>query len=124
MTSRGPGRLFLSEAEARRYTWFRETGLQYQASSYVPRRVFERFAVVVGVLVTYHPERDRGVRFDVHYFGLRAGDLERARAGDGERPYEAVTFDEIQQRITRPINNFRLEQAARRHTRRPLEALP
>ncbi|HOI13748.1 MAG TPA: hypothetical protein PLG75_07815 [Methanoculleus sp.] len=124
MTSRGSGRLFLSEAEARRYAWFRETVLQYRATSYVPRRVFERFAVVAGVLVTYHPERDRSVKFDVHYFGLRAGDLERARTGDGERPFEAVTFDEIRQRITRPINNLGLEQAVRWHTRRPLDALP
>jgi hypothetical protein len=124
MTSRGPGQVFLTAEQAGQFSWFREAVLQYRATSYVPRRVFERFAVVAGVLVTYHPERNRGVRFDVHYFGLRAGDLERARTGDGKRPYEAVALDEIRQRITRPINNLGLERAVRQHARSPPEALP
>jgi len=120
----GEGATYLTEEEELTYEWYREIIFHDRRTGQVFKPYLQPFALVAAVIVSHHPHRPPGTRYDVHVFGLRDADRERSyipadvfferlkeEAAYPEKelppvtpryswPGEALTFDEIRERIT------------------------
>jgi len=119
----GEGAIYLTGEEELTYEWYRELIFCDRRTGQVFKPYLQPFALVAAVIVSHHPHRPPGTRYDVHVFGLRDSDRERSYIPAGvffERlkdeaaypekelppvtprhswPGEALTLDEIGKRI-------------------------
>ena len=120
----GEGATYLTEEEELTYEWYREIIFCDRRTGRIFKPYLQPFALVAAVIVSHHPHRPPGTRYDVHVFGLRDADRERSyipadvfferlkeEAAYPEKelppvtpryswPGEALTLDEIRERIT------------------------
>ena len=74
----GEGSTYLTEEEELTYEWYRELIFHDRRTGRIFKPYLQPFTLVAAVIVSHHPHRPPGTRYDVHVFGLRDADRDRS----------------------------------------------